>query len=155
MNPHRRAQRSGRAWEAQLLASAARYRTEARAMVVQAFPDGRQRRGPVDLVGCLADGRAFLAEAKSTTSARWGFDLLAPHQALQLRDADALGAVTGILLRTSDGDCWVAWERFGLRWLQWKTGGVDRGEASLTFEDGIEIAPCAKGLPDWLPAVLS
>ena len=154
----RRANRKGRAWEAQLMGLTNRYRLDGQAVIGQTFPDGKKRRGLVDLVGHLADGRSFWADAKSTSKKRWSFDLLETHQAKLLRDVGRLpGAVTGLLIRTAEGTkaeamAWVPWELVEEDWFRWrKHGGAP---ASITADIGIPIEKDQQGLPDWLPAVL-
>lgn len=128
-----------RGWECRIAAACDKYRKERRAMIGQAHAKEGRRRGLVDFVGVLADGRGFFADAKTVDGSRWPLAGLADHQAKQLEASSQFGAVAGILLWCREGAFWLPWSRLGPRYWAWADGATGRGEASLDptrAEDG-------------------
>ena len=138
----------GSAWEARLESWHALYRQRKIAWIVKT---GAQFRilaggktaeivgeGPPDYVGALSDGRAFAADAKDCTQARWPLSRLPVHQARALHLVSELGGVSGILLRLQGEGWWIPWASLAPRWQAWSSKHPG-APASLTLTDCREI----------------
>jgi len=142
-------------WEAQIRAAADAYRRDRRALIVQAHAREGVARGPVDFVGVIDGGVAFMADAKTSKGGRWPFSNLEPHQATQLEAATDRGAVAGLLIRVGSPKArrawWVSWAELRDAWWRWHEHGGR--PASWTPDDcGTPIPFTAEGLPDFLEA---
>lgn len=82
----------------------------------------------------VADGVAYLLDAKSTREERWSLDNLKGHQAASFSRWERQGSTfrAGVVLQLAAGPLWwLPWAALAPAWETWRDGRARRGEASL------------------------
>ena len=148
----KRAQSGGRSWEATieaLLDILARHgmcswgRTPEPLRRLKALGGGRwecvaEAKGPPDYV-VMYQGHGLALEAKSTTGPRWGFRLLADHQAASLDEWERAGGVGAVAVKTATLEAVLPWRTLAPAWWAWRREGAGRGGASLGTDNAGQL----------------
>lgn len=144
----------GKGWETRLDFQHDEYRRERRGVFFHAHPEVKviagkaiRSKGPPDYFG-VADGVAYLFDAKKVEGPRFALSNIKPHQAKALEAWMCHTGDSGVALKIGARTFWIPWEELNGLWWAWHEARGARASVDVAWLE--THARDMGGGADWL-----